>query len=136
MRPPYQYAAEAVRVIDGDTIDVILDFGFSLKQKMRLRLAGINTPELRSKDEAERVRAQEAKTFVEEQVFYMTRDSQTSPIITHKVPLVVKTIKTKAGKERQTFGRYVAEVYFEMDQDWVHLNRLLVEEGLAVESKG
>lgn len=132
MKPPYQYAATAVRVVDGDTIDVILDFGFSLKQKMRLRLAHINTPELRSKDEEEREKAQAAKQFVMDKVFSATGD----PDDPGSVPLIVKTLKTRAGKERQTFGRYVAEVYFQEGDSWLFLNDQLVQEGHAVRSTG
>lgn len=134
MKPPYQYAAEAVRVIDGDTIDVILDFGFSLKQKMRLRLAHINTPELNSKDEKERIRAQEAKTFVQDTVLDVRQGD--GAVVIHKVPLIVKTLKTRKGKERQTFGRYVAEVYFQDGDSWIFLNDQLVQEGLAEPSSG
>lgn len=129
MRPPYQYAAEAVRVIDGDTIDVILDFGFSLKQKLRLRLSGVDTPELRSKDEQERERAQAAKEFVRTFVF-----ADAGHTLSRE--LIVKTIKTKSGKERQTFGRYVAEVYALSTNGWTHLNEELVKTGHAVRSTG
>jgi micrococcal nuclease len=132
MKPAYQYSAEAVRVIDGDTIDVVLDFGFSLKQKMRLRLAGIDTPELRSKDEDERARAQEAKKYVMGKLFGPDGD----PNDPKPVPLVVNTLKTRSGKERQTFGRYVAEVYFLESDSWVQLNERLVIRELAVRSSG
>lgn len=53
------------RVVDGDTVDVVLDLGFGLTMKQRLRVIGIDTPELRSKDPAERERAQAAKDFAE-----------------------------------------------------------------------
>ena len=39
----YEYKAELVRVIDGDTFDVCLDFGFKLTQVVRLRLQGVDT---------------------------------------------------------------------------------------------
>jgi len=128
MKPPYQYAAEGVRVIDGDTVDVILDFGFSLKQKLRLRLAHINTHELNSKDEAERRKAIEARDYVHN-VFFLESGRGNRE-------LIIKTLKTRAGKERQTFGRYVAEVYYQNDDgEWVHLNQELVDKGLASPSK-
>lgn len=126
---PYYYNVELVRVIDGDTIEVVLDFGFTLRQKMKLRLANIDCAELRSKDEGEREKAQEAKKFVEEKLSYN--------ITWHTFPrnIRIQTLKTKKGSERQTFGRYVAVVYFRDDNDvWVNLNDLLVEEGHAVKS--
>lgn len=127
MKPPYEYAAECVYVVDGDTIDVILDFGFSLKQKMRLRLSGINTPELNSQDEEEREKAEHAKSFVKNALFHDNAFSVSRS-------LIVRTIKTKAGKERQTFGRYVAEVFFQHNDVLESLNELLVAEGLAEQS--
>lgn len=133
--PEYRYSAVAERVIDGDTIDVYLDFGFSIKQKMRLRLYGIDTPELNSKDEDERARAKKAKDFVYRTLFYEDTYDK-SMYGWHSNKIVVRTIKTKAGKERQTFGRYVAEVYVRHGDDWASLNDLLVEEGLAVRSSG
>ena len=47
----YEYAIkEIVKIIDGDTIDIIIDLGFSLTKKERVRLAGIDTPECRTRD--------------------------------------------------------------------------------------
>ena len=41
----YQYKAEVVRVVDGDTVDVLIDLGLNVFTKERIRLFGINTPE-------------------------------------------------------------------------------------------
>ena len=50
----YEYKVkEVVKVVDGDTIDVVIDLGFDLFKKERVRLAGIDTPESRTKDLAE-----------------------------------------------------------------------------------
>jgi|TARA_B100001964_G_scaffold229657_1_gene282224 micrococcal nuclease len=46
----YTYKAELVRVVDGDTIDCIIDLGFDIKLKERVRLKGIDAPETRTKD--------------------------------------------------------------------------------------
>ena len=47
----YEYAIkEVVKVVDGDTIDIIIDLGFDLTKKERVRLAGIDTPETRTRD--------------------------------------------------------------------------------------
>ena len=53
------------RVIDGDTVDAILDLGFDITIKQRLRIIGIDTPELRSRDVEERLKARAAKDFAE-----------------------------------------------------------------------
>ena len=55
MVEPYIYNAEIVKVVDGDTIDVNLDLGFDVKlHKQRVRLHGIDTPESRTRDLAEK----------------------------------------------------------------------------------
>lgn len=51
------------RVIDGDTIDLVLDLGFALRLKQRMRLLGIDTPEIASKDIGDRERARAAREF-------------------------------------------------------------------------
>lgn len=46
----YKYKAKCVRVVDGDTIDAEMDLGFNITIKKRIRLAGINAPESRTRD--------------------------------------------------------------------------------------
>ena len=47
----YTYFVKSVdRIVDGDTVDISIDLGFSLTKKERVRLAGIDTPEKRTKD--------------------------------------------------------------------------------------
>jgi micrococcal nuclease len=46
----YEYNAKVLRVVDGDTVDVLIDVGFSTFKKERVRLHGINTPECRTRD--------------------------------------------------------------------------------------
>jgi len=122
----YIYRAKLDRVIDGDTIDVIVDLGFDVTIKRRLRLKGVNTPELRSKDPDERRNALAAKEYVETTLY----DNE----------LVIETFKTRSGKDRRTFGRYVADVFIDVhtvdtniDSDLVSLSEMLVAKGLAEE---
>jgi micrococcal nuclease len=62
---PYVYRLRAVaKVVDGDTVDLDLDLGFSLTLRQRVRLYGIDAPELRSKDPAEKAKGQESQAFV------------------------------------------------------------------------
>ena len=59
---PYVYNATIERVVDGDTIDVTLDLGFDVRlHKQRCRLAGIDTPESRTRDLAEKKLGLDAK---------------------------------------------------------------------------
>ena len=50
----YIYNAKCVRVVDGDTIDAEIDLGFDVKIKKRIRLAGINAPESRTRNKVEK----------------------------------------------------------------------------------
>ena len=64
---PFVYNAILERVVDGDTIDVTLDLGFNVKlHKQRCRLAGIDTPESRTRDLAEKKLGLEAKKRLQE----------------------------------------------------------------------
>ena len=46
----YEYNAKLIRVIDGDTVDALIDLGFDVWVKKRIRLYGIDAPETRTKD--------------------------------------------------------------------------------------
>jgi micrococcal nuclease len=112
----YNYKAFVNRVVDGDTIDVIIDLGFGVLTKERIRLLGIDTPEIRTKDLVEKAEGLKAKEFVE------------NAILLEEVTIV--TYKDSKGK----FGRYLAEVLYFKDklfEDLTHLNDELVELGLA-----
>ena len=62
----YEYAIkEVIKVVDGDTIDILIDLGFDLTKKERVRLAGIDTPESRTRDLEEKAMGLEAKDFLE-----------------------------------------------------------------------
>ena len=91
----YEYAIkEIVRVVDGDTIDILIDLGFDLTKKERVRLAGIDTPESRTKDLEEKAMGLEAKEFLTRRL----TDGMTSG-------LRVKT--EKDGK----YGRMLGSIY-------------------------
>jgi len=62
----YYYGCEVLRVVDGDTLDVLCDLGFDTYLKLRLRLAGINTPESRTRNKAEKVLGLAAKARLAE----------------------------------------------------------------------
>ncbi len=62
----YEYKIkEVVKVVDGDTVDILIDLGFDLTKKERVRLTGIDTPESRTKDLEEKKLGLEAKDFLE-----------------------------------------------------------------------
>ena len=59
---------EINRVLDGDTIDVTIDLGFDLYKKERVRVAGVDTPEKRTKDEEEKSLGYDATHWLEERL--------------------------------------------------------------------
>lgn len=108
----HTYMAKVVRVVDGDTIDVDIDLGFSIVSRQRLRLARIDAPEVRGESKA---RGTKATEYVEDKL--------------HGFPGVIVT--TTKGKEK--YGRYIAEVVIHTGEN---LSDLLLSEGLAEEYKG
>jgi len=108
----YQYRATCLGVVDGDTADFEIDLGLEITHRIRVRLYGINTPELRSPDPDERVKAQTAKTFLANAIVGR--------------PLVVQTVKDRTEK----FGRYLATIFVEGVDESV--NSQLLDAGLAV----
>jgi micrococcal nuclease len=110
----YQYKAKAERVIDGDTIDVTIDLGFKITTHQRIRLAGIDTPEIFSvkKDSDEHRRGIEAMQFVEQR---LAANSNQMIIETEKV----------TGK----YGRYIGTI--KLSDSATTLNQELLDNGYA-----
>ena len=62
----FTYEAKVMRVVDGDTIDALIDLGFDIHKKIRIRMVGINTPESRTRDLEEKKRGLAAKARLKE----------------------------------------------------------------------
>lgn len=111
----YVYNAKIVYAYDGDTVTASVDLGFHFAfNKQKLRLYGIDTPELRG-DTLEAARA--------------ARDRLKELVLDKEV--LIETFKDSKGK----YGRYLAKVWFKLqpdDESYVCLNDRLVEEGHAV----
>lgn len=113
----WHYRARVLRVIDGDTAVLFIDRGMNEFSVEKVRLAGIDAPELRPRVGTSEQRA--AEKVLAEETTQRLRD-----LIDGK-EVVVRTGKT--GK----FGRYLADIYLPgSTSDTV--NRLLLDEGLAV----
>lgn len=113
----YYYKADVVRVIDGDTIVCNIDLGFDTwLHNEHVRLYGIDTPEIRTKDLDEKRKGYEAKDFVER------------IIADNFGEVVLETFYDSGGK----YGRVLANVYIVTDDDvLVSVNEQLLNEGLA-----
>lgn len=109
----YHYTALVTGVYDGDSITVDIDLGLGVWLKaQKVRLYGINTPELRGDDR---------------EAGLVARDYARAAILDKEVFL--KTYKDKTGK----YGRWLGSVYYETEKGWKHLNDDLVKLGLAKE---
>ena len=59
---------EINRVVDGDTIDVTIDLGFDLSKKERVRVAGVDTPEKRTRNLEEKALGIDATNWIKEKL--------------------------------------------------------------------
>ena len=112
---PYVYNAEVISVYDGDTCTVVIDLGFDIKQKKKIRMAGIDTPELRLTERAQGL---------------IVRD-YVRGLILHK-EVIVETLKDKTGK----YGRYLGYIHFKSvnedgDEAYINLSTHLLELNFA-----
>jgi micrococcal nuclease len=105
----YEYKATVTKVYDGDTITVDFDLGFGiLIRKQKIRLYGINTPEVRGPEKPEGI---------------ISRDALRERILGKVV--TIKTFRDKKGK----YGRWLGEVFVEEQ----NINQWLISEGYAKE---
>ena len=91
----YQYKAKVERVIDGDTIDIVIDLGFKITTFQRIRLANINTPETYNvkRDSEEYQSGLTSKQFVEERLAANNNE-----------------IKLETVKVQEKYGRYIGTI--------------------------
>ena len=57
---------KVIKIVDGDTIDVIIDLGFDILHRARVRLYGIDTPESRTRDKDEKIRGMLSKNYLKD----------------------------------------------------------------------
>ena len=103
---------KVTKVIDGDTIDVIIDLGFDIMYKSRVRLFGIDTPESRTRDLVEKKYGLMSKDFLKDKL----KNAEKIVIKTHK------------GEETGKFGRILGEIFC----DNVNVNQQMCDVGHAV----
>ena len=110
----YEYNIKKVtKVVDGDTLDVDIDLGFNISYAQRVRLAGIDTPESRTKDLREKALGLEVKDKIKKLI-----DSAKTVII-----------KTELPDSTEKYGRILGWVY--LDGAAKSLNEQLIDEGYA-----
>ena len=107
------YVKKVTKVVDGDTIDVEIDLGFDISFSSRVRLAGIDTPESRTADKAEKALGLEAKAYLKAAI-----DSAKSVVI-----------KTEKMDSSEKYGRILGWVY--LDGDTESINDKMINDGHA-----
>ena len=114
------YKAKVLRVIDGDTIDVDIDLGFSIVlHKQRIRLYGIDTPESRTSDKEEKIYGMMSKN-------YLKKHCPKGSYVT------LETTLDKKGK----FGRILGSIIVNALPKPFNINQRMIKEHLAVEYYG
>ena len=110
----YEYYVKKVEnVVDGDTIDVLIDLGFDILFASRVRLAGIDTPESRTKDLKEKALGLESKEYLKKHL----KDAKS---------VVIKTEKMNSTEK---FGRILGWLYVNGDTE--SLNDKMINDGYA-----
>ena len=122
MSERFWYGATVLGVVDGDTIDLMIDLGFSIHHKIRVRIYGVNTPESRTKDLKEKEMGLKAKEFTKD---WLSKHQW----------VYVNTIPDKNDK----YGRVLAKIYTDeaiARPDVACLNEDIIESGYAREYFG
>ena len=112
----FEYFCKVTRVVDGATIDVEVDLGFDIIHRARVRMMGIDTPESRTRNKAEKVLGLASKARLKEL-------------------LANRRVKLETSKEgKGKFGRILATVWTRDKkgvEEYVNINEKLIEEGHA-----
>ena len=105
------------RVVDGDTIDVTIDLGFDLHKKERVRVAGVDTPEKRTRDKEEKALGIDATNWLKEKLEGAIKGDD---------DLIIRTeLVGGVGK----YGRLLGWLY--IGDAEVSLNEVMIDEGYA-----
>lgn len=109
----YHYKAECYRVVDGDTVDLIIDLGFNMHLHDRVRIIGIDTPETRTKNILEK----EAGKAVTEYVRTLLEGKE----------LVLVSYEFATGK----FGRILGDIFYPINGIYYSLSATLLQSAFA-----
>jgi micrococcal nuclease len=119
----YIYKAELIRVVDGDTVDLIIDLGFDTSRKERFRLYGIDAPEMNTPE------GKEAKKWL-------------IGVLGPYGAIYVQTIQLSTKAKRDKYGRFLAVLYLDLTtvtmvmRESIHprsINAKMITEGHAKE---
>jgi micrococcal nuclease len=110
----YEYKVSRLyEVVDGDTIEVDIDLGFDIAIHKRVRLAGIDTPESRTKDAYEKKLGLESKEWLKQKL----KDAETL------------RIKTEKPDSTEKYGRILGWLY--IGNEATSINETMIQQGYA-----
>ena len=109
---------EIVKVLDGDTIDVLIDLGFDLFKKERVRIAGVDTPEKRTRDLEEKALGIDATNWLKKKLEDTIAGDGDE-----------LTIRTELVGGTGKYGRLLGWLY--INEDLISLNEQMITEGYA-----
>lgn len=107
----YTYRATILDVYDGDTVTALVDLGFRISFEIKIRLSGIDTPELRGADRPQGL---------------IARDRLRELILGREVILEIEKDK------QEKFGRWLGTIYLNQPGENISVNEILIKEGLAI----
>ena len=118
-KDPYVYRIKSVlKVVDGDTIDASIDLGFDISLSKRIRLAGIDTPESRTRDLEEKALGLESKEWLKKSL------EDAKDIL----------IKTEKPDSTEKYGRIIGHLFINGQE--TSLNNQMIDEGYALAYEG
>lgn len=110
----YQYASKLIKVVDGDTVDLIVDLGFTVSISSRFRLDGIDAPEMRTPtlEQGKASKAHLESMLADAQLGIVRLDS--------------------LGRDK--YGRWVARLYYvsQATGETVDVSAKMIDDGFAV----
>lgn len=98
---PYEYRAHVTRIVDGDTVDLVVDLGFTVHMDLRVRIAGIDTPEIYG-----------VKHTSEEYAAGKEASEYLKGIMPPGSPVMIRT-EQDTGK----YGRWIADIFLDDGTD-------------------
>jgi len=124
------YSITAIeKIIDGDTIDAVIDLGFDVRFCGRIRLLGIDTPESRTRHKNEKIYGKLSKAALSSWLHWAVMDDRDDIEIQVRCP---------EADSRGKFGRVLGEIWINCTEDghefggWTNINKWMCENGFAV----
>ena len=115
----YEYYVKSVdKVVDGDTIDVTIDLGFDILYRSRVRMAGIDSPESRTRDLEEKAMGLEAKDYLKNRLKFAKK-------------IVIRTEKLDSSEK---YGRILGWLF--LDDETTSVNNQMIMKGYAWQYDG